>query len=279
MTTPNTKAGNPAFDQLFTGKVTEGARVRTGITELDEMLHGGFMEGDAVMLAGSAGCGKTTLALQYLVNGVKNGDPGVYVTFEEMPDQIYRDAKNFGWDLRKLEEQGKFKLICTSPNLLLESEGETLLDESLRDIQPRRMVVDSLSHLAMFVKESELRREAYRLIMHLKTRGISSVLIWESPQMSGSAFSVSEVGLSFLVDCIVALRPVEIESSLRKALAILKMRGSDHDKRLREFQITPNGIKIESAFTNYEGLMGGSPRRVASEKFVDLFRGAAEKKR
>ena len=278
MTTPNTK-GNPAFDQLFTGKVNEGGRVRTGITELDEMLHGGFMEGDAVMLAGAAGCGKTTLALQYLVNGVKNGDPGVYVTFEEMPDQIYRDAKNFGWDLRKLEEQGRFKLICTSPNLLLESEGETLLDESLKDIQPRRMVVDSLSHLAMFVKESELRREAYRLIMHLKTRGISSVLIWESPQISGGAFSVSEVGLSFLVDCIVALRPVEIESSLRKALAILKMRGSDHDKRLREFQVTPNGIKIESAFTNYEGLMGGSPRRVASEKFVDLFRGAAEKKR
>ena len=279
MTTPNTKAGNTPFDQLFAGKANEGGRVRTGITELDEMLHGGFMEGDAVMVAGSAGCGKTTLALQYLVNGVKNGDSGVYVTFEEMPDQIYRDAKNFGWDLRKLEEQGKFKLVCTSPNLLLESEGETLLDESLRDIQPRRMVVDSLSHLAMFVKESELRREAYRLIMHLKTRGISSILIWESPQMSGGSFSVSEVGLSFLVDCILALRPVEIESSLRKALAILKMRGSDHDKRLREFQITPNGIKIESAFTNYEGLMGGSPRKVASEKFVDLFRGAAEKKR
>jgi circadian clock protein KaiC len=279
LTTPNTKTGSPGFDQLFAGKAREGGRVRTGIVELDEMLHGGFMEGDAVMVAGSAGCGKTTLALQYLVNGVKNGDPGVYVTFEEMPDQIYRDANNFGWDLRRLEEQGKFKLICTSPSLLLESEGETLLDESLRDIQPKRMVVDSLSHLAMFVRESELRREAYRLVMHLKTRGISSVLIWESPQMSGSGFSVTDVGLSFLVDCIVALRPVEIESSLRKALAILKMRGSDHDKRLREFQITPNGIKIESAFSDYEGLMGGSPRKVPSEKFVDLFRGAAEKKR
>lgn len=279
MTTSNTKAGNPAFDQLFTGKIREGGRVQTGITELDEMLHGGFMEGDAVMLAGAAGCGKTTLALQYLVNGVKNGDPGVYMTFEEMPDQIYRDAKNFGWDLRKLEEQGKFRIICTSPSLLLESEGESLLDESLRDIRPRRIVVDSLSHLAMFVKESELRREAYRLVMNLKTRGISSVLIWESPQMAGGTFSVTEVGLSFLVDCIVALKPVEIESSLRKALGILKMRGSDHDKRLREFQITPNGIKIESPFTNYEGLISGSPRKVAPDKFVDLFRGAAEKKR
>lgn len=280
MTAPSTRNENSGTDQLFAGKTREGGRVRTGIVELDEMLHGGFMEGDAVMVAGSAGCGKTTLALQYLVNGVKNGEPGVYVTFEEMPDQIYRDAKNFGWDLRKLEEQDKFRIICTSPGLLLESDRETLLEESFRDLQPKRMVVDSLSHLAMFVKESELRREAYRLIMHLKTRGISSLLIWESPQMAGGAFTVTEVGLSFLVDCIVALKPVEIESSLRKALAILKMRGSDHDKRLREFQITPNGIKIESPFTNYEGVITGSPRKVvASEKFVDLFRGAAEKKR
>ncbi|MBI2127249.1 MAG: circadian clock protein KaiC, partial [Thaumarchaeota archaeon] len=96
-------------------------RVRTGISDLDKMLGGGFMEGDAVLLAGSAGTGKTTLALQYLVNGVTQfGDAGIYVTFEQLPDQIYRDAKNFGWDLRKMEEQNKFRLICTSPELLLE---------------------------------------------------------------------------------------------------------------------------------------------------------------
>ena len=95
------------------------------------------MKGDAVMVAGSAGCGKTTLALQYLVNGAKLGEAGLYVTFEEMPDQIYRDAKNLGWDLRKLEEESKFRIVCTSPNLLLESEGESLLDECFRDIQPQ----------------------------------------------------------------------------------------------------------------------------------------------
>ena len=88
MTTPSSRTGVSGFDQFLTRKVGEGGRVRTGIAELDEMLHGGFMEGDAVMVAGSAGCGKTTLALQYLVNGVKLGEPGVYVTFEELPDQI-----------------------------------------------------------------------------------------------------------------------------------------------------------------------------------------------
>src|SRR3989441_8749006 len=83
-------------------------RQKTGIVELDAMLRGGFLERDAVMVAGSAGTGKTTLSLQHLVNGItKFGEPGIYLTFEQLPDQIYRDAENFGWDLKKLEEQGK----------------------------------------------------------------------------------------------------------------------------------------------------------------------------
>jgi len=279
MTAPHPKAGASGFDQLFPRKAEGGLRVKTGIVELDEMLRGGFMPGDAVMVAGSAGSGKTTLGLQYLFNGVKLGEPGIYVTFEELPDQIYRDANNFGWDLRKMEEEGKFRVICTSPSLMLESGDGSLLEDVFREVQPQRLVIDSLSHLEMFVKKDDMRMEAYRMISYLKTRGISSILLWESPQISGGSFSVTDVGLSFLVDCIVALKPVEIESSMRKALVILKMRGSDHDKRLREFEITPAGIKIESAFTNYEGIISGSPRKVASEKFMELFRGASDKRK
>ncbi|HZD12443.1 MAG TPA: ATPase domain-containing protein, partial [Candidatus Binatus sp.] len=165
----------------------------------------------------------------------------------------------------------------TSPSLMLESGDGNIIDEAVKDIHPKRLVVDSLSHLEMFVKHGDLRLEAYRLVMHLKNRGVSSILLWESPQITGAAFSVTDVGLSFLVDCIVVLKPVEIESSMRKALVVLKMRGSDHDKRLREFEITPAGIKIESPFTNYQGVITGSPTRVASEKFMEFFRGAVEK--
>ena len=75
------------------------------------------------------------------------------------------------------------------------------------------------------------------------------------------------------------IKPVEIESSIRKALVILKMRGSDHDKHLREFEITPNGIRITSTFQNYEGITTGTPRRVGSEKFLELMRGASEKRK
>lgn len=254
-------------------------RVKTGIPELDEMLHGGFMKGDAVMVAGSAGSGKTTLALQYLANGItKYGEGGIYITFEQLPDQIYRDAKNFGWDLRKMEKAGKLRLICTSPNLLLTGDGgEQILDETIKEIQPQRVVIDSMSHLAMHVNEKDLRQEAYRLIMYLKTKGLSSLMAWESPQIIGHSFAVTEMGLSFLVDCILLLQPVEIESSIRKALAILKMRGSDHDKRLRSFEITSRGINLNSPFTGYEGIITGAPRSILDERFSEFFTKATTK--
>ncbi len=274
MTSSATRTIPTGLDQLLPGKVREARRVRTGIPELDEMLRGGFMEGDAVLLAGSAGTGKTTLGLQYLVNGVsKFNEAGVYVTFEELPDRIYRDAANFGWDLRRMEEENMFKAVCTSPNLLLESVN--ILDETVREIRPKRIVIDSLSHLSMLLEERAFRREAYRLIMQIKTREISSLLVWES-SAAGNSMMLTDVGLSYLVDCVIMLKPVEIESSIRKALAVLKMRGSDHDKHLREFEITPTGVKITSAFANYEGLISGVPRKVASEKFMEMFRKASD---
>jgi len=256
-------------------------RVRTGLAEFDQMLGGGFMPGDAVLVAGSAGTGKSTLGLQYLVNGItKFGEPGIYVTFEELPDQIYRDAANFGWDLKKLERENKLRVLCTSPNLLLQTGGDGgILKEPLKEVNPRRIVIDSLNHLAMYLDERDLRKESYRLLMYLKARNLSSLSLWENPQIMGESLSITEMGLSFLVDCVIMLRLVEIESSLRKAAVVLKMRGSDHDKRLREFQITSEGIKMLSPFTEFEGVITGAPRRIASERFVDLFREATKKKK
>lgn len=256
------------------------ARVKTGITEFDAMLRGGFMRGDAVMVAGSAGTGKTTLALQYLVNGVKTADEGgIYLTFEQHPAQIYRDANTFGWDLQKMEADDKLRVVFTSPNLLIgEGDPESLLEEPIKAVGARRIVVDSLSHLSMFARGDDIRQETYRIVNFFKNRGLSTMLIWESPQVMGQSYSISDVGLSFLVDSIVSLKFVEIDSSIRRAIAVLKMRGSDHDKSLREYEITSTGIKVRAPFRDYEGLMTGAPTRSASEKFVDLMTKAAKKK-
>jgi circadian clock protein KaiC len=237
-------------------------RVKTGISELDEMLGGGFLREDSVLVVGSAGTGKTVLGLQYLVNGASRfSENGVFVTFEELPEQLYRDALNFGWDLRKLEHENKFRLICTSPDLMLEgSEDEHLLDEPIRQIRPKRIVVDSLGHLELCVRDSDFRKEAYRLIRYFKTKKLSAMLTWESHDITG-ANALTLTGLSFLADCVIPLRYVEIDSTMRKALTVLKLRGSDHDKRLREFDITSEGIKVAKPFRGFEGVITGSPRK------------------
>ena len=256
------------YDVRSAGVVDRKMRLRTGIHELDEMLCGGFLPGDAVLLAGGAGTGKTTLALQHLVNGATQfGENGIYVTFEQLPNQIYRDSQSLGWDIRKLEDENKFRLICTSPNILLEdSGGESILSEPIKEIHARRIVVDSLSHLAMYTGHAELRRELYRLIMLLKAKGLGSLLIWESGDSSDPSKALPDGGISFLVDSIVSLKHVEIESTVRKALVVWKMRGSDHDKRLRQYEITLHGIEVSAPFLNYEGLLTGSPRRSMTEE-------------
>jgi circadian clock protein KaiC len=243
------------------------ARNKTGIAELDEMLRGGFMDKDAVMIAGSAGTGKTTLGLEYLVNGATQfGEPGIYLTFEQLPDQIYRDAENFGWNLRGLEAEDKLRVVCTSPDLLLEPDGEEqLLGDTIKELRPRRMVIDSLNHLEMYVPHGDIRKESYRILMYLKTRGISPLVIWEAQQGLDS-YAVTQAGMSFLVDCMIILKFVEIDSSMKKALVIMKMRGSDHDKRLREYEITAHGLRVRAPFSGYEGIITGSPHRSLTQE-------------
>jgi circadian clock protein KaiC len=255
-------------------------RTKTGIVELDKMLSGGFLRGDSVLLAGSAGTGKSTLCLQYLIQGAAEGESGIYLTFEELPDQLYRDAANMGWDLRKLEKENKLRVICTSPDVLMEPSGiQAILEGPIKEINAKRIAVDSLSHFGMFVKAPDLRLEIYRVVMFFKTKQLSSLLCWESQQSSGQTFAVSEEGISFLTDCVVLLKFIEIESGIRRGIVVLKMRGSAHDKKLREYEITSTGIKVTAPFTEYEGLLGGSPTKRASDKFAELFTKAASGKK
>ncbi len=248
-------------------------RVKTGVTGLDEMLRGGLIPQTATLVEGAPGTGKTTLGMQFIHCGITlYNEPGIILTFEQFPSQYYRDANNFGWDFKRLEQEGKLRIIMTSPEVsqayLEEAGGQ--IEELAREMGARRILVDSITHFERLARDPvQLRQMIYSFINGLKREGLTAVLTRESPVLLGEAEGMDE-SVPFLVDTYILLRYVEMESAIRKALLVLKMRGSDHDKDIRQFTITDHGIEVQSRFEGQEGIMSGSPRRMA-DSFVQAF--------
>ena len=248
-------------------------RVMTGVAGLDEMLYGGFLPQTANLVEGAPGTGKTTLGMQFIYNGITQFDePGLILTFEEFPQQYYRDAASFGWDFKKLEAEGKLKVIMTSPEISrldLENVGG-MIETVANEVGARRVLIDSLSHFQKLTDDPvELRSIQYSFINALKREGLTALLTRESEAILGEA--VTDESAAFIADSYLLLRYVEIESAIHKAMLVLKLRGSDHAKDIRQFQITEQGIQVQAPFEGQEGIMSGSPHRTMAESFVEAF--------
>jgi circadian clock protein KaiC len=254
-------------------------RVKTGIDGLDSMLHGGFLPQTANLIEGAPGTGKTTLGMQFIYNGiVQHNEPGIILTFEEFPQQYYHDAEAFGWDFRHLERKDKLRIIMSSPEVTkadLENIGGRI-EQLINEIQARRIMVDSLSHFERLSSDPvELRSIVYSFINALKREGMTSLLTRESPALLGESDS-ADGDVTFIVDSYSLLRYVEFDSAVHKALLVLKLRGSNHAKDIRQFSITANGIKVQDKFVGREGIMSGSPRSMA-EAFRQAFPGPGDR--
>jgi len=242
-------------------------RAKTGITGLDGMLSGGFLTGSAVLVEGAPGTGKTTMGIQFLYNGATLFDePGLLISFEEFPYTLYRDAESHGWDLHKLEEENKLRVIFTSPQVFLSSLQSPIspLNRTILEWDVRRIVLDSITHFTRLTRNPKELREIYTMVINgLKREGITSILTSEGGTVGLRASERSR--LAFVVDAILLMRYVEIESAMQRAILVLKMRGSDHAKEIRSFEIRQQGIVVTGKFEGREGLLTGSPRRVAME--------------
>jgi circadian clock protein KaiC len=241
-------------------------RVPTGIKGLDEMLFGGFLEGSAVLVRGAPGTGKTSLAMQYLVHGATEQDEkGLLISFEEFPQSLHRDARSLGWDLEGLQKEGKLHLLFTSPEVLLTSleTPTSRLSQLLLDNDIRRVAVDSVSHFRRLTGDAqELRKRYNTLVNALRREGVTAVLTSEESRAHPAR---EERGrLSYMIDVIVLLRFVEIDSAIQRCIVVLKMRGSDHVKEIRRYKIERGGIQVIGVFEGREAILTGSPYRVRS---------------
>jgi circadian clock protein KaiC len=249
-------------------------RVTTGIAGLDDMLRGGLLRGSATLVEGAPGTGKSTLGMQFIHHGAAEADePGLILTFETFPRQYYRDADNFGWDFKALEAADKLRVVMTSPEVsradLQHVNGQ--IEDMAQQIGARRVLVDSLSHFERLAADPiELRQVVYEFINGLKRLGLTAMLTRENATLLGETPDIEE-DLAFVVDGYILLRYVELSSAVRRALLVLKLRGSDHAKDIRQYEITGRGFEVRAKFEGQQGIMSGSPVSTAAEAFVQAF--------
>lgn len=242
--------------------MAEQERVKLGVTGLDQMLGGGLLAGSIALLQGAPGTGKTTLGMQFLNEGVSQDEAGLLVTFEQFPHTLYRDALTHGWNLREFEQEGLLRVVFTSPQVFLTSLQSPIspINSAIRDLGVKRAVIDSVTHFQTLTRNPvELRAFYNHLINGLRREGITSLLLSED---RGPDFVRSDKGrLAFVVDSVLLLRYVEIDSVMQRAVAVLKTRGSAHDELIRRFEIKRGGLVIGEAFQGREGLLSGMTRR------------------
>lgn len=233
------------------------ARLATGVPCLDEMLGGGLPAGYSLLVAGPSGSGKTVLATAFLAEGVRRGEPGVMVAFEQTPSQSLTRT------IDEMVRAGQIGLINTrSLDLSIDEIVQHLLD-LIHKMKATRVVIDSLSGFELAVAPTfreDFRESLFRMIAVLSGLGVT-VLMTSELEDRYTDLRFSPYGSAFLTDAIIVQRYLEIDSQLIRVMGVVKVRGSSHSKELRRFEINNEGLVIGEPMHDYQGLLGGCPMR------------------
>ncbi len=230
-------------------------RITTGIPGMDELLNGGIPKRNIVLISGGPGTGKTIFSQQYLHQGLLKGEPGVYVALEEHPVQVRREMAEFGWNIRRYEDEGLFAVVDAFTSGIGEAakrekyivtdvddfgEFVDVVKQAIKDTKAVRVVVDSVSTLYI-TKPSVARGLLMNLKRVLAGLGTTALLV---SQVSVTERGFGGPGVEHAVDGIIRLDLDEVEGELKRSLIIWKMRGTSHDMRRHPFDITDKGIIV-----------------------------------
>lgn len=240
-------------------------RIKTGIPGFDALVEGGLPEGRSFLVSGGTGTGKTIFSTQFLVNGIKNGEAGIYLTLDERPELIREDMLRFGWNLRQMEDSGLLKIvdgtiakigIMSDEEFSLPATGFDLdkllleLMKAIKKIKARRVVIDSIPALGFnFENEHEVRKAILKLVYLLSRAGVTTIMTTEINEDSKqySKYGVEE----FVADGVILLHYMGIGTQSNRTLHIRKMRATKHSEDLHPIQINDSGLNIHKVEEDY----------------------------
>jgi circadian clock protein KaiC len=233
--------------------------ISSGIARLDRMLNGkGFYRGSSILVSGTAGTGKSTLAAHFVEAACRRGERGLYFAFEESQDQIIRNMRSVGIDLEKFVKKGLLKFQNARPSAFGLEVHLALIHKVIDEFKPSVVVVDPVTNFLAVGDSPETKSMLTRLIDYLKLQEITA--IFNSLTSATDQIEDSEVGVSSLMDVWLLVKNIESNGERNRGLYILKARGIAHSNQVREFKLTDHGVEILDAYVGADGVLMGSAR-------------------
>jgi len=237
----------------FSGEV-----IPSGVAELDNLLAGGPRKGTSVLLTGPAGCGKTTIALQYIYAACERGEPCVIYEFDERIGTLIERARAFSLDLQPHLESGLLVIEQNDPAEISPGEFAAKVRHEVETRGTRIIVIDSLNgYMSAMPQEQHLILQMHELLSYLSQRGALTILI--NPQLGLVGSMATNLNVSYIADAVILLRFFEAEGRVRKAISVIKNRGGAHEDTIRELRIDNRGVRVGEPLSRFRGILTGTP--------------------
>lgn len=234
-------------------------RISTGVPRLDNMLGGkGYFRGTSVLISGTAGTGKSSLAAYFVDAASRRGERSLYFAFEESPQQIIRNMRSIALNIEPWTKKGLLQFHASRPTLYGLETHLAVMHKQIKDFAPRVVIVDPISNLINTGSASEVSAMLLRLVDFLKAQQITA--LFTSLTSPTANLEQTDVGVSSVMDTWLLLRDIELGGERNRGIYVLKSRGMAHSNQIREFVITDDGIDIRDVYVGPEGVLTGSMR-------------------